>query len=83
VAQLIADRRDIDFVLYEQFNATAEYLVGANYAFTLYGVVGHATGELIEIYGTDKQKRLFLKKMYTGQWSGTIFKRLRFHMSRY
>ena len=52
--------------------AAAEYLVGANYAFTLYGVVGHAAGELIEVYGTEDQKRLFLKKMYTGQWSGTM-----------
>lgn len=30
--------------------AAAEYLVGANYAFTLYGVVGHAAGELLEVY---------------------------------
>jgi alkylation response protein AidB-like acyl-CoA dehydrogenase len=52
--------------------AAAEYLVGANYAFTLYGFVGHAAGELIEYFGTEKQKKLFLKKMYTGQWSGTM-----------
>ena len=52
--------------------AASEYLVGANYAFTLYGVVGHAAGELIEICGTEKQKKLFLKKMYSGQWSGTM-----------
>jgi alkylation response protein AidB-like acyl-CoA dehydrogenase len=52
--------------------AAAEYLVGANYAFTLYGVVGHAAGELVEVYGTEAQKKLFLKKMYTGQWSGTM-----------
>jgi alkylation response protein AidB-like acyl-CoA dehydrogenase len=52
--------------------AAREYLVGANYAFTLYGVVGHAAGELIEVYGTEAQKKLFLKKMYTGQWSGTM-----------
>ena len=52
--------------------AAAEYLVGANYAFTLYGVVGHAAGELIEVFGTEAQKKLFLKKMYTGQWSGTM-----------
>ena len=52
--------------------AASEYLVGANYAFTLYGVVGHAAGELVEIYGTEEQKKLFLKKMYTGQWSGTM-----------
>ena len=52
--------------------AASEYLVGANYAFTLYGIVGHAAGELIEVYGTEEQKRLFLKKMYTGEWSGTM-----------
>ena len=52
--------------------AAQEYLVGANYAFTLYGVVGHAAGELIEIFGTGKQKRMFLKKMYTGRWCGTM-----------
>ena len=52
--------------------AAAEYLIGANYAFTLYGVVGHAAGELIDVCGTEEQKRLFLKKMYTGQWSGTM-----------
>ncbi|NNL77142.1 MAG: acyl-CoA dehydrogenase [Desulfobacterales bacterium] len=53
-------------------HAASEYLVGANYAFTLYGVVGHAAGELIEICGTEKQKKLYLKKMYSGQWSGTM-----------
>jgi len=52
--------------------AASEYLVGANYAFTLYGVVGYAAGELVEIYGTEEQKRLFLKKMYNGEWSGTM-----------
>jgi len=52
--------------------AASEYLVGANYAFTLYGMTGHAAGELIEIFGTDKQKRMFLKNMYTGKWCGTM-----------
>jgi alkylation response protein AidB-like acyl-CoA dehydrogenase len=52
--------------------AASEYLVGANYAFTLYGLTGHAAGELIEIFGTEKQKRMFLKKMYSGQWCGTM-----------
>jgi len=52
--------------------AASEYMVGANYALTLYGYLGHAAGELVEYFGTDDQKRLFLKKMYTGQWSGTM-----------
>jgi alkylation response protein AidB-like acyl-CoA dehydrogenase len=52
--------------------AASEYMVGANYALTLYGYLGHAAGELIEYFGTEKQQALFLKKMYTGQWSGTM-----------
>jgi alkylation response protein AidB-like acyl-CoA dehydrogenase len=52
--------------------AASEYMVGANYALTLYGYLGHAAGELIEYFGTQKQQALFLKKMYTGQWSGTM-----------
>jgi alkylation response protein AidB-like acyl-CoA dehydrogenase len=52
--------------------ATSEYLVGANYALTLYGYLGHSAGELIENFGSEKQKKLFLKKMYTGQWCGTM-----------
>jgi hypothetical protein len=54
------------------YNAASEYLVGANYAFTLYAYLCHSAGELIEIYGTEEQKILFLKKMYTGQWCGTM-----------
>ena len=53
-------------------HAASEYIIGANYAFALYGFIGHAAGELIEFYGTEKQKKLFLKKMYSGQWSGTM-----------
>jgi alkylation response protein AidB-like acyl-CoA dehydrogenase len=52
--------------------APAEYLMGANYAFTLYAYLCHSAGELIEIYGTREQKDLFLKKMYSGQWGGTM-----------
>jgi alkylation response protein AidB-like acyl-CoA dehydrogenase len=52
--------------------AASEYLVGANYAFTLYAYLGHSAGELIEIYGTEHQKNLFLKKMFTGRWCGTM-----------
>lgn len=52
--------------------AATEYLLGANYAFTLYGYLGFAAGEMVEIYGTEKQKKLFLKKMYTGEWGGTM-----------
>jgi len=52
--------------------AASEYLVGANTAFCFYGLIGHAAGELIEIFGTEDQKKLLLEKMYTGIWSGTM-----------
>jgi alkylation response protein AidB-like acyl-CoA dehydrogenase len=53
-------------------NAASEYLVGANYAFTLYAYLAFSAGELVEVFGTEAQKNLFLKKMYTGQWGGTM-----------
>jgi alkylation response protein AidB-like acyl-CoA dehydrogenase len=52
--------------------AVSDYQLGANYAFTLFGFGCVGAGEMIEIFGTEEQKRLFLKKMYTGQWAGTM-----------
>ena len=52
--------------------AVADYHLGANYAFSLFGFGAHGAGEMIEIFGTEPQKALFLKKMYTGQWAGTM-----------
>ncbi|HSQ86763.1 MAG TPA: acyl-CoA dehydrogenase family protein, partial [Desulfobacterales bacterium] len=52
--------------------AANDYFVGANYAFMMYPGLTHGTGKLINAFGTDKQKELFLKKMYTGQWTGTM-----------
>ncbi|KPA19422.1 acyl-CoA dehydrogenase [Candidatus Magnetomorum sp. HK-1] len=53
-------------------NAAMEYIVGANFAMTAYALMGHGTGKMIEIFGTDKLKNLFLKKLYTGTWGGTM-----------
>lgn len=52
--------------------AATEYISGANYAFGLYGFEAHAAGRMIEVFGTDLQKKLFLKKMYAGEWGGTM-----------
>ncbi len=52
--------------------AASEYLVGANFAFTAYGTLGHGSGKMVELFGTEKQKELFLKKLYTGIWGGTM-----------
>ena len=52
--------------------AASEYLMGANFAFIAYGTLGHGAGKMVEIFGTDEQKKLFLKNLYTGRWGGTM-----------
>jgi len=52
--------------------AANDYLVGANYAFMIYVGLTHGAGHLIEAFGTDNQKKQFLKKMYSGEWTGTM-----------
>jgi len=52
--------------------AAGDYLVGANYSFMMYAGLTHGAGKLIEEFGTEKQKKLYLKNMYTGKWCGTM-----------
>ncbi|MFH2067608.1 MAG: acyl-CoA dehydrogenase [Pseudomonadota bacterium] len=52
--------------------AASDYLVGANYAFMMYPGLTHGAGKLVEEFGTEEQKKLFLKNMYTGKWTGTM-----------
>ena len=52
--------------------ALMEYTVGANYALSGYIHMGHGTGKMIELFGTDKIKTLFLENLYTARWSGTM-----------
>jgi len=52
--------------------AASDYLVGANYALMMYPGLTHGAGKLIEAFGSAKQKELFLEKMFTGEWTGTM-----------
>jgi alkylation response protein AidB-like acyl-CoA dehydrogenase len=52
--------------------AAGDYFNGANYAFMMYPGLTHGAGKLVEAFGTDQLKKRFLKKMYTGQWTGTM-----------
>lgn len=52
--------------------ATAEYFNGANYSFMMYPGLTHGAGLLVLTFGTDEQKKLYLKKMFTGEWGGTM-----------
>jgi alkylation response protein AidB-like acyl-CoA dehydrogenase len=52
--------------------AATDFYIGSNFAFMIYPGLTHGAGRLIETFGTEKQKNLFLKKMFTGQWTGTM-----------
>jgi len=52
--------------------AAGEYLTGSNFAFASYSMIGHGTGKMIELYGTQKQKDLYLKNLYTAKWTGSM-----------
>ncbi len=52
--------------------AANNYFNGANYPFMLHSILIHGAGKLVEKFGTDQQKKLFLKNMYTGKWGGSM-----------
>jgi alkylation response protein AidB-like acyl-CoA dehydrogenase len=52
--------------------AAGDYFNGANYAFMMYPGLTHGAALLVEAFGTEKQKKLFLKNMFTGKWTGTM-----------
>jgi alkylation response protein AidB-like acyl-CoA dehydrogenase len=52
--------------------AAGDYFNGANYAFMMYPGLTHGAGKLVQAFGTDALKKRFLKKMFTGQWTGTM-----------
>ncbi len=52
--------------------AAVEYIMGADFSFSSFGLVCHGAGKMIELYGTADQKRIFLEKLYTGQWCGSM-----------
>jgi len=49
-----------------------ELFQGANTCLAVGLGLTHGAGKLVEIYGTEEQKRLYLKKIYSGEWSGTM-----------
>ena len=52
--------------------AAANFLQSANFAFLMYAGLTHGAGKLIETFGSDEQKKLFLKKLFSGEWTGTM-----------
>ncbi|MDY0220851.1 MAG: acyl-CoA dehydrogenase [Desulfobacterium sp.] len=52
--------------------AANEYLIGANPSFMLYSGMTHGAATLVEAFGTDEQKKLYMEKMFSGEWGGTM-----------
>jgi alkylation response protein AidB-like acyl-CoA dehydrogenase len=52
--------------------AAGNYFNGANFAFMMYPGLTHGAAMLVDAFGTDRQKRLFLRNLYTGKWTATM-----------
>jgi len=52
--------------------AAHEMFFAANFPFMCYVNLSHDAAKLIELFGTAEQKKLYLEKMYGGQWTGTM-----------
>jgi alkylation response protein AidB-like acyl-CoA dehydrogenase len=52
--------------------AIMELFIAANPSFMFTPGLTDAAAHLIESFGSDEQKAMFVEKMYTGKWSGTM-----------
>jgi len=49
-----------------------EMLNSANQAWTMYPGLSHGAYECLHAHGTDEQKKVFLPKLVSGEWTGTM-----------
>ncbi|NQU64891.1 MAG: acyl-CoA dehydrogenase, partial [SAR324 cluster bacterium] len=49
-----------------------EFFIGGNLSFMLYNGLTHGAAKLVEHFGTEEQKRLYLKRMMSAEWAGTM-----------
>ncbi|MBI1366095.1 MAG: acyl-CoA dehydrogenase [Alphaproteobacteria bacterium] len=52
--------------------ATSEMVTSANMAFGMYPGLARGAADTIHAHGTEEQKRAYLPKMISGEWSGTM-----------
>ena len=53
-------------------SALYEMLNSANQAWTMYPGLSHGAYEALHAYGTDEQKKLYLPKLTSGEWTGSM-----------
>jgi alkylation response protein AidB-like acyl-CoA dehydrogenase len=53
-------------------NSFLEMLNSANQAWTMYPGLSHGAYECLHKHGTDEQKSLYLPKLISGEWTGTM-----------
>jgi alkylation response protein AidB-like acyl-CoA dehydrogenase len=49
-----------------------ELISGANTAFAMYSGLAYGASEVIEVFGTPEQKKLYCERMFGGKWGGTM-----------
>jgi hypothetical protein len=52
--------------------ATIEAFGAANWSLIMFPGLTHGAARLVEVFGTDEQKRTFMRKLYSGEWCGTM-----------
>ncbi|MBU0779523.1 MAG: acyl-CoA dehydrogenase family protein, partial [Alphaproteobacteria bacterium] len=57
---------------YIMHTAAQEPMVSANMAFNMYQGLTHGAYSAIHVHGTDAQKQMFLPKMVSCEWTGTM-----------
>jgi alkylation response protein AidB-like acyl-CoA dehydrogenase len=52
--------------------AAGNYFNGANFAFMVYAGLTHGAAMLVDAFGTERQKNLYLRNLFTGKWTATM-----------
>ena len=52
--------------------AAVEYLLGANWAVNCYASIGMGTAIMIALFGTPAQKEMYVEKLISAEWGGTM-----------
>jgi len=52
--------------------AAVEYFMAANWPLYVYASMGNGTADMIEKYGSQAQKKQYVKRLVSGEWGGTM-----------